>query len=329
MLVLNAADVAQALPMSAAIEGMRHAFAALADGRTVMPERLHLAIEPHDGVCLVMPAFVDDGQDQSLAVKVVSLFPGNPARGLAFIQGAVLALEPDTARPIALLEGATLTAIRTGAASGVATDLLAGPDARTAAIFGAGVQARAQLEAVATVRALDAVWVYDPDAERRAAFIHDMASQGRIPADTHPARSPQEAVGEADIICTATSSTTAVFDDAHLKPGVHINAIGSHQPHVREVPGQTVVRALVVVDSRRAALNGAGDLLQPIDRGLIGPDHIHAELGDLILGRAAGRSSPDQVTLFKSVGVAVQDAVAARLAFEHAQRLGLGQRVEW
>ena len=311
MLVLSAADVRRALPMDAAIEGMKRAFAALYDGRANVPLRAHLPVEAHDGITLVMPALVKDEALESLAVKVISLFDHNAQRGLARIQAAVLALEPDTGRPMALLEGATLTAIRTGATSGAAADLLARPESRTAAIFGAGVQARTQLEAVCTVRPIETVWVFDTAAAAVEAFIRDVAGQGPIP------------------ICTATTSHVPVFDDADLKPGAHVSAVGSHQPHVREIPAETVVRAWVVVDDRDAALAETGDLIQPIEQGMIGPEHIRAELGGLVLGREPGRQSDEQITLFKAVGVAVQDAVASRIALENAEKLGLGQRVQW
>lgn len=328
MLVLSAADVRRALPMKVAIEAMKRAFAALSGGRAVVPTRAHLPVRPHDGVSLVMPAFVEDPAGDALATKVVSLFSGNPGRGLPLIQAAVLALDPETGRPVALLEGAALTAIRTGAASGAATDLLARPEGRTVAILGAGVQARTQLEAVCTVRACDTVWVYDPAPDRVKAFVTDMAGEGPVPADVRAAGSAREALAHADIVCAATTAKDPVFADADLKTGAHVNAVGSYQPEVVEVPAETVVRALVVVDSREAALAETGDLIEPIRKGLITEDHVHAELGELVLGSRPGRTSVDQVTLFESVGVAVQDAVAAKAAVDSAEQLGLGQRVE-
>ncbi len=329
MLVLDAADVRRALPMADAIEAMKGAFAALSSGRAVVPERIRLDVEPHDGVSLIMPAFIDDEGGGALAVKVVSLFDHNRERGLPRIQAAVLALEADTGRPVALLEGAALTAIRTGAASGAATDLMARPDSRTAAILGAGVQGRTQLEAVCTVRPIETVWVYDPAAGAVQALVDEMAGRGPIPADLRPAADPREALAGADVVCAATTSQAPVFADADLKPGAHVNAVGSYQPHVQEVPAETVVRARLVVDSRRAALAETGDLIQPICEGLITADHIQADLGELVLGKAMGRTSEEEITLFKAVGVAVQDAAAARAALARAEQLGLGQTVRW
>ena len=329
MLILSAEDVRRALPMSEAVEAMKRAFAALSDGRAEVPLRAHLPVARHEGVTLVMSAYVEDEEAPSLAVKVVSLFDRNPGRGLARLQAAVLAMEPDTGRPVALLEGATLTAIRTGAASGAATDLLARPDSRVAAVFGAGVQARAQLEAVCTVRAIETVWVYDPVPTATEVFVAELAGRAPVPADVRPAATPQQAVADADVLCAATTSRAPVFSDAGLRPGAHINAVGSYQPDVVEIPPETVARALVVVDSRAAALAETGDLIQPIRRGLIGPEHVHAELGEIVLGRKCGRESDEQITLFESVGVGVQDAVAAQWALAGAERLGLGRRVEF
>ncbi len=329
MLILNAAEVRQALPMAEAIEAMKRAYAALSDGRAEVPLRARLSIPPHEAVSLFMPAYVQGDGEEALAVKIVSLFPHNPQRGLALIQAAVLVLEGDTGRPLALLEGSTLTAIRTGAASGAASDLLARKDSRVAAIFGAGVQGRTQLEAVCTVRPIERVWVYDPNPQRVQTFIAEMAGQAPIPQDLRPAHQPRQALSEADVICTATTSLTPVFEDAHLRPGVHINGVGSYTPQMQEIPAETVQRARVVVDSRAACLAEAGDLIQPIQKGLISEGHIYAELGEIVLGRKAARQSPGEITFFKSVGIAVQDAVAARLALAKAQKLGLGQEVAW
>lgn len=329
MLILTAEEVRKALPMAQAIEAMKQAYAALSAGRAEVPLRTRLPIAPHDALTLFMPAYVNTEGGEALAVKVVSLFPQNPQRGLAYIQAAVLVLNAQTGRAEALLEGASLTAIRTGAGSGAAIDLLSRPDSRVLAIFGAGVQGRTQLEAACTVRKIERVWVYDPNPERVRAFIAEMAGQGPIPGDLRPAESPTQAVREADIICTATTSSTPVFADADLKPGVHISAIGAYTPEMQEIPAQTVLRARVFVDSRLAALAEAGDLIQPIRQGLCSEDPIYAELGEVILGQKAGRQSSQEITLFKSVGVAVQDALAAQVALQNAGKMKIGREVPW
>ena len=331
MLILNATDIRQALPMPLAIDAMKQAFAAFSDGKALVPPRIHLPIAPHSGISFIMPSFVDADatSDQALAVKVVSLFDGNHARGLARIQAAVIVLEPDTGRPIALLDGAMLTAIRTAAASGAATDLLARRDCRTVALFGAGVQAITHLFAMCAVRPIEKIFVYGRTPSKVAALIAEFAGRPAIPAELIAADSPQQALQDADIVCCTTTSKEPIFDDADLKPGVHINAVGSYTPQAREVPPETVRRALVVVDSRHAAWEEAGDLIQPMQAGVIGREHIHAELGELVLGRKSGRSDDQQVTFFKSVGLAVQDAVAAQVALKNAARLKLGQEVAW
>ena len=328
MLILNAADVRKSLPMAQAIQAMKMAFASLSDGRAEIPLRAQLPVRPHEAVSLFMPAFVQDEQGQALAVKIVSVFPHNSAHGLPLIHAAVIVLEAHTGRPVALLEGATLTAIRTGAASGAATDLLAREDSHVAAIFGAGTQGRTQLQAVCTVRPIDTVWVYDPDIERTRAFIDEMAGTGPVPADLRAAKSPAQATADADVVCAATTSTSPIFTDAILKIGAHVNGVGSYTPEMQETPAETVARARVVVDSRQACLAEAGDLIQAIQEGLISAENIHAELGEIVLGHKAGREDGRQITFFKSVGNAVQDAFASRLALSNAQKMGLGQKVD-
>jgi ornithine cyclodeaminase len=331
VLILNATDIRQALPMSLAIDAMKDAFAAFSDGQAVVPPRIQLPIARHSAVGLVMPSFVDAAttERQALAVKIVSLFGGNPERGLARIQAAVVVLEPDTGRPIALLDGAMLTAIRTAAASGAATDLLARRESRTVALFGAGAQAITHLFAMCAVRPIEKILICSRTPSRVAALIAEFAGRPAIPAELIVADSVQQALQDADIVCCTTTSMTPIFDDADLKPGVHINAVGSYTPHAAEVPPQTLCRALVVVDSRDAAWEEAGDLIQPWQAGLIGREQVHAELGELVLGRKAGRIDDRQITCFKSVGLAVQDAIAARVALDNANNLKLGQEVNW
>lgn len=315
--------------MAEVIAAMKRAYAAYSEGRAEVPQRTHLPVPPHDALLLSMPAFVHDAGGDALAVKVVTIFPRNPVHGLPLIHAAVLALEADSGQPIALLEGSALTAIRTGAASGAATELLAHPESSVAAIFGAGVQGRTQLEAICTARPIQSAWIYDSTPQRARALIEEMAGKGPIPNDLRLAKDARQAVAQADIICTATTSLTPVFADRDLQAGVHINAVGAYTPEMCEVPPETVRRARVVVDSRQACLAEAGDLIQPLRAGVIDAEHITAELGEIALGKAAGRSGPEQVTFFKSVGIAVQDAAAARLALANALKMGLGQRVEW
>ncbi len=327
MLVLNGADVRRALPMAAAVEAMRDAFRALAEGRAIVPLRATLET-PAGATGLAMPAYVSDPKGDALTVKVVSVVPDNPARGLPLIHAGVVVADAETGRIRAFLEGSAVTAIRTGAASGLATDLLARTDARVAAILGSGVQARTQLEAVCCVRPIERATVYSPNRDHAARFADELAGEPGFPSEIVVAESSSRAVRDADVVCAATTSSTPVFDDADLSAGVHVNAVGSFQPHVVEIPEATVLRARVVVDDRDAALDETGDLIQPVERGTLDPERL-VELGAVLLKHAPGRTSDDEVTLFKSVGLGVQDATAARAIVRAAEREGLGQRVAW
>jgi ornithine cyclodeaminase/alanine dehydrogenase-like protein (mu-crystallin family) len=318
--ILSARDVRAALPMPDAIEAMKEAFRDLSQGKALCPARTHIPAPARGGDALFMPSYLP-AQDR-MGIKVVTLFKNNPDKNLPLIQALMMVFDGTTGSPLALVEAGSLTALRTGAASGAATDLLAREDAKTVAIFGAGAQGRTQLEAVCAVRPVKRAWIFDRSADRRRDFEREMSKTLTI--EVNDAASPEEAVSDADVICTATTSPKPVFSHAHLKPGVHINAVGSYKPEVQEIPEETVVRARVVVDHRPAALEEAGDLIAPIRQGLIKESHIHAELGEIVDRRRSGRASQEEITLFKSVGVAVQDLVAASRLLQNAKRLGLG-----
>ena len=318
--LFSADDVRRALPMAEAIAAVKAGYVQLSAGRAQIPLRAHLGVGEGDST-LVMPFYAPD-EGGALGLKVVSIFDSNPPRGLPLIHALVLVLDMATGAPLALLEGSSLTAIRTGAASGAATDALARPDARVVALFGSGVQARRQLEAVCTVRPIERVYLYSLGGAEQ--FAAEMAGYGPIPADIVIAGSPRAALTEADIVCTATTSRTPVFDGRDLRPGAHVNGIGSFTPEMQEIDAATVRRARVVVDSRAAALAEAGDLIIPLQAGEIDLDHVSTELGEVLAGQKPGRTSAEQITFFKSVGVAVQDAMAAGLVVRHGAALGLG-----
>ena len=329
MLILNADEVRRALPMRQAIAAMKDAFASLSNGTAVVPLRTRLPIPGHDALSLFMPAYMKSDSAEALAIKVVSLYPQNLERGLAYIQAAVLVLEADTGHAIALLEGSTLTAIRTGAGSGAAIDLLARTDSKVVAVFGAGVQGRTQLEAACAVRNIETVFIFNPTPGKARTFAEEMAGQNFIPEDIRVANTPRAAIENADIICTATTSSKPVFDDNDIKPGTHISAVGAYTPLMQEVPVETVARARVVVDSYITVMEEAGDIVQAIQAGAIRESDIHAEIGEIILGSKAGRESEDEITFFKSVGNAVQDAAAAQLALQNALLMNLGKEVDF
>jgi ornithine cyclodeaminase len=326
LLVLDSQAVAAALPMAPLIAAMKTAYAAVSNGTAVAPMRTHLPLADRGASALFMPAFVPGEIEESLAVKVVTLFPTNPIRGLPLIHAAVLVMDPETGEMLALLEGSSLTALRTGAGAGAATDLLARPDAETAAVFGAGAQARTQLKAVCAVREIRAVRVFGPTPANVRAFIEEMSAE--LPADYLAAGSPAEALSGADIVCTATTSTTPVFSDAEVPNGAHINAVGSYTPEMIELPPETLARARLTVDSRAACEAEAGELIRAVDLGIVDPDRID-EIGEIVLGAKLGRASADEITLFKSVGIAAQDAAAAGLALRNAREFGLGVEVNW
>ena len=320
LLYLSHADVCRALPMANAIEAMHAAFLQLSDGRVTMPARSSVEIPEANGVVLIMPCYAAGTHHVSL--KLLTQFADNGRLGLPLIQAVVLLADAVNGRLLAIVDGSAITALRTGAASGVATRLLASPSADTAAIFGAGVQARTQLEAVCTVRQIKQVRVFDCHRAAAEAFAEDMSARLGIPVLA--ASSAAEALGGARVVCAATTSTTPVFEDRDLAAGVHINAVGSWRPRTAEIPPDTICRARVFVDHRVAALEEAGDLLMPLQKGRIMAEHVRNELGEVIANRAAGRQSRDEVTLFKSVGLAVQDLFAAARALENARRLGIG-----
>jgi ornithine cyclodeaminase/alanine dehydrogenase-like protein (mu-crystallin family) len=329
MLILTADDVRKALPMNEAIEAMKNAYASLSDGLAVVPLRTRLPIADREALSLVMPAYVHSENDKALAIKVVSLFPTNPARGLAYIQAAVLVFDPETGQAIALLEGSSLTAIRTGAGSGAAIDLLARKDSKIVAIFGAGAQGRTQLEAACTVRDIETVFIFNSTKDKAQKFAEEMRGKGSIPENIRVASSAIEAIENADIICTATTSSTPVFDDEDVKQGTHISAVGGYRDDMQEIPAETMRRAKIYVDSRSASLEEAGDLIQPIRAGLFDESHIFGELGEVVLGKIPGRQSQDEIICFKSVGIAVQDAMAAQVALTKARKLNIGKEVEF
>lgn len=324
--ILTAEDVRRALPMREAVEGMKQAYAQLSSGKADVPLRGRVAIAPHEATTLTMPAYLQESE--ALAVKIVSVFPHNSQRQEPVIYGAVLVLDAQSGRPLALLNGGTLTAIRTGAGAGAATDVLARDDAKIAAIIGSGVQARTQLEAVCAVRTIVEVRVFSPNQEHATAFAAEMRGQGAIPAVVQVVDAVETAVRGADIICAATTSSTPVFSGEDVAPGTHINGVGSYTAKMQEVDVDTIRKALVVVDNVEAVLDEAGDLIIPIQQGQFSKAQIAAELGEIIAGSKPGRLDVNQITFFKSVGNAAQDAIAAQIVLRNAEKLGLGTMVE-
>lgn len=323
MLALTAADIRALVSMHEAIGLMKQAFRELSAGSASAPLRTPIEVPGEHAVSLFMPAAVPSVG--GLGLKVVSVFPNNPARGKPTIHAIVCLINPEDGVPLAIMDGTYLTALRTGAVSGAATDLLARPEAQSLAIFGTGAQAVTQVLAVCAVRTINDIRIVARSHEKAEAFIERFRTESEeIASHMRPALDAHEAVRGADIISTATPATRALFADGDVARGTHINAVGAYTTAMQEIPAETVGRAVIVVDQRAAAWAEAGDLVIARDRGLITEKDIHAELGELVSGDKPGRTSPDQVTFFKSVGNAVQDIAVARYAVDRAPVRGLG-----
>ena len=314
--ILSANDVRAALSMAKAIEMMKFAFGQLSAGQATVPIRTRIPTEKGD--TLFMPAYLHTTKD--LGIKIVSVYGDNPSLGLPTVSATVLVLDSQTGLPRAFMDGTSLTAIRTGAAGGLASEVLARPDAKNVALFGAGVQARSQLQAVMVVRRVTHVNIFDSSPGLAQELAHEISAWPSTPS-VNVVLEPQQAIQDADIVITATNSSTPVFHGNDIKLGTHVTGIGSYTPQMQEVDEVTVRRARIVVDSRKACLAEAGDIIVPKAK-------IDAELGEIINGLKPGRQSDDEITFFKSVGIAVQDAVAATAVLQEAEEKGLGMLVE-
>lgn len=325
-LLLSRSDVESVLTMPDCLTAVEGAFAELARGETLMPQRSVIRVDRHQGLCLGMPAYVGGGAN-ALGLKLVTVYPENPSKhGLATILGTLLLCDPGTGKVVAVMDAGYLTAVRTGAASGVATKYLARDDAKTCTVFGAGAQARTQLEAIHLVRPLKRVLVLDIEREAAGQFAEEMGA--KLGVDVAPTDDVREAVGGADIVVTASSSHDPVFDGGWLQPGTHVNSIGSHSPDARELDTTTVARSKFVADLKEANLAEAGDILIPIREGAVTEDHIHASLGEIVVGEKPGREDREEITVFKSCGLAVQDVATAAAVYAAARAKGIGISVE-
>lgn len=305
--------------MPAAIEAMRDAFATLSSGGATVPVRLGL--ETEYGTSLFMPAYMQpSGQG---GAKVVSVNPGNADAGLPVIHAVVLILDPVTGRAKALMDGTWLTALRTGAVGGLAADLLARRDADVVALFGASVQARTQLEAVRCVRDIREVRIVSQTGASATALAEELEG-----VEARRVDDPSEAIAGADIVITATSSSSPVFPGRLIEPGTHVTGVGSFTTSMREVDTDLIRRARVIVDQRDAIMEEAGDIVGPILDGEVDESIMAAEIGEIVLGEAEGRRHEAEITFFKSVGNAVQDVAVAALVMDVAERERLGILVD-
>ncbi len=324
MLILSQADVERLLTMESCIEVMASALSALARGDAVLPLRTIIGIPHTKDFFAVMPGYL--GEPKAIGAKVLTVYPGNHGTAFDSHQGAVLLFDPDNGSLAAVLDATSITTTRTAAVSAVATRALSRKNASTLAIIGSGVQAHAHLEAMCAVRPIKTlrVWSRNPDHARSLADV----GRARYGLDATAVATGAEAVGSADIVCAATSSNEPVVLGEWLSPGTHVNAVGVSQPHARELDSAAVVRSRLYVDRRESALNEPGDILVPLRAGEISPDHIVAELGQLLLDSSLGRRDDSEITLFKSLGLAVEDLAAAAHVLAEAERTGAGVRVE-
>ncbi len=319
MLLLRGADVLRACPMADAIAAVEAGFAALSAGRATVPVRASVPLQGA-GVALSMPASLAGGRHWS--VKLVTVAPGNAARGLPLIAATVLLGDAATGEPLALLDGGSLTALRTGAAGGVAAKHLARAETPVVAVFGGGAQARTQVLALAAVRSPREIRVVTRDGAHADAFVRALREEGALAGISVVRSSPSEAVRGADVVITATTSATPVFAGRDLGEGVHVTAVGSFTPKMRELDDDTLRGARVVVDRRDAALAEAGELAGMRDGDVV-------EIGEVIAGSVRGRADARERTVFKSVGNAVQDLMTASRAYDRARELGLGEEIAW
>jgi ornithine cyclodeaminase/alanine dehydrogenase-like protein (mu-crystallin family) len=322
ILVLSEADVERLLPMEECIEVMAEALASLARGELYQP--LRSVVRPPEGAGLIglMPAH-RAAPPAAFGLKAINIIPDNPTRGLDAHQGAVLLSNGETGELIAVLNASPITAIRTAAVSAVATRALAREDARELAILGAGVQGRSHLPAMAAVRSFERARIWSRTREN----AERLAADADAPFPVEVAESAEVAVRDADVIVTATSSPSPVLQRAWLAEGAHVNAVGSSIPTTRELDSETVAAASLFVDRRESTENESGDYLIALREGAIGPGHIRAELGDVLVGAAPGRTSKSEVTLFKSLGIAVEDLAAAQYVVARARESGAGTEV--
>ena len=321
-LLLNKSTIETVLDMSTTIDVMADAFTELGNGFCETPQRLAMADLTRKGWAAFMPARLS--MKGAFGVKVVSTYDDNPSTyGLPTTMGTILYIDNNTGEVLSVMDGTFITAMRTGAASGLATRYLASENVSVAGVIGTGVQARTQLAAVCSVRSIDSVICFSSgNKERQISFINDMS--GQLGVDVRLARSTREVVENADVLVLATSSGQPVIDGDWLRLGTHVNAIGSHTPDRRELDAKSIMKSKVVCDYIPSCLVEAGDIIIPINEGTFTNSVIHADLGELVTGLKKARETEDEITLFKSVGLSIQDVAVAKYVYDKAVLQNLG-----
>ena len=324
--VFNHEAVETLLPVDECIEIVRHSLIALAESKVHQPLRMVVAPEASDGLMAMMPCHIS-GDTPAFGLKAVCVFHENPKIGKDAHQGLVLLVDPATGEPQAVLDASAITKIRTAAASAVATDVLARPDASRLAIIGTGVQARAHLLAMMSVRPITNVSAIGRDANRLQQFIDDMSP--KVTAKITAASSIEDAVRDTDLIVTATTAKEPILQAGWIAPGCHINAVGSSIPTARELSSELMATGLVFADRRESLINESGDFLMAVNDGAIDESNIVAEVGEVLVGQATGRTSDNDITIFKSLGLAVQDVASAQYVLKAGLAHGIGQSVSF
>ncbi len=330
ILILSHEEVVELLPIKKCIAVMRDALLALASGKVHQP--LRTIIRPPDakGVMGLMPSYMSGGisdHQAAFGLKAICVFPGNPAKGMDSHQGGVLLFSAETGELLAMMSASAITAIRTAAVSGVATDLLARPDAGNLAILGSGVQARTHLAAMSEVRSIKRCRIASRRIEHAQSFADEMRQKYSFPIE--PVETVEEALKGSDLIATTTNAVEPIVKREWISAGAHLNLVGSSIPTTREVDSETMAAVSLFVDRRESTINEAGDYLFAAREGVIGPDHIRAEIGEVLKGDKPGRTSTEEITCFKSLGLAIEDLAAAEYLYRKARDLNVGTWVSF
>jgi alanine dehydrogenase len=324
MLVLSASQVQNLIDLDELIGALEQAHVQYSTGKAVMPVRLVVPLPQIQGRITSMPGYLSD--DKALGMKVVTYFQDNPKQDLPAILATIMLFSAETGKMIAAMDGGYITAIRTACASALATKALANPETPVLGILGAGVQARAHILALARVRQFTRIKLYSPSGKSASNIKAELEQRSGVPFDV--VRSAEDAVRDSDLLVTVTTATKPILKADWLKPGAHVNAVGSHRPDLREIDGATLKQAKIVVDSREAIMAECGDILLALKENFITEADIHGEIGEVLAGGKTGRTNAGEITLYKSVGIAIQDVAAAQLVYRKAREQNVGTNVE-
>ena len=324
MRALSEKQVQSLIDIDELIAALERAHIQYSTGKADMPVRLVVPLPQIQGRITSMPGYLNE--DNALGMKVVTYFQNNPQQNLPAILATILLFSAESGKLIAAMDGGYITAIRTACASALATKALANPETPTLGILGAGVQARAHIQALARVRKLRTIKIYSPSVNSAARIKQSMEEEIAIPINI--AKSGEEVVRSADLLVTVTTAKEPIVKSEWLKSGTHINAVGSHRPDLREIDGATLARAKVVVDSKEAIMAECGDILLALKENSITEANIHGEIGEILAGTKPGRTSADEITLYKSVGIAIQDVATAQLVYRKALEQNVGTNIE-